>query len=375
MNRVKHGKFTFLLTTILTLQLSIGSGFVSQANATPKRAFAEILKTTQRQLDTQRGSEKEILQNFAETLIDENISLDEVTAYAQSKLTPKEYAAYQKELKTSLKGLDSKNLTPDEFTSVLQNTLRRTQTKGLTWSSCTTLPIGVIMVVVSFVIAAIAFGKEKLDEITSSSIVKNYESKKRDIENTFSDTNTKLDDPQTYFDGKIKAARDSIKSSTSEISSANYRLKQLSDDLSDLQSRLRYESDPDRIDSLTRQINSISSEIDDAVSRISSEERNIKNQLNDIETFTNEKQRYADHPEDIAKERAILEIWYPKALDAAKKQYDIDLNNLPTVNEGIRAENAATAKSKKTLLIIAAIGSATGLAAIIGAASEYKYCN
>ena len=345
------------------------------ATAPSAAAFGNVLKTYRSQLDQNHNgvSQEAILRDFAQGLIDKNVGVEDVDAYVKSKLTTSEYANFKKFLDTSLKGIDPNKLTAEEYSGVISEALKQTQAKGLTWSGCTTLSIGILVAVASVVVGIVAIAKHKLDAITSQGLYNDYVSRQNSINSTYSDTTAKLNDPKGYFGSKINGTNVAISNRQSDIYSYQGSIANDRAEISKYQYYLDFYdlTDSERA-SYRSYISSDESDINYYYNKISSAQSDISSYYTNISYYQAEINRYQD-PNTIKTERAALEAWLPKSLADAKSAYEVNLKNMPANNDSIAAKNVQIASTKKTLGIIAGVGGAASLAAILSSTNQGCY--
>lgn len=361
------GFFKSAILACLILSLSVPPQTAFAANET--KSFEKILSESQSEMDLGKTMQGESVQKFADALIASNVSVHEIDGYVKSKLTAKEYAAYEKQSKVMMKGLDPEKMTPNEFSQVVTRALEVTQPKALTWSSCSTLTVGVLIAVAAVVVGIVAIAKRKIDKITEDGLYNDWQNKNSSINSTYNDTKSKLDDPQGYFNRKINSAKSSISSDESSIDNLEGRINSAQNSISSLRYELAHTDDEDEQSRLRSRINSYQSDIERYQREISDYQDDISDSYNDIDRYYSEKQRYLD-PQVVINERAALEAWLPQALVSAEQNYQISLKDMPVNNEKIDRDNVKIAKTKKTLGIIAGVGGGASLAIILSSAGK-----
>jgi len=355
-----------LLCGALLVSLSLSP---RTASAAETKTFDQILLESQTSLDMGTALPSDMVQKFANELIAADISVDQIDQYVRSKLTAKEYGVYQKQQKIMMKGLDPEKMTPNEFSQVVARALEVTQPKALTWSSCTTLTIGILVAVAAVIVGVIAIAKQKIDLITQNGLYSDWQNKKNANQAQYNDTANKLNNPQGYFNAKINSANSDISYDQSKINDLSNQIQSAQTDLRNAQYNYSHATTQQDLDYYSGRISSIQSSINGYSSDITRYNGYINDDQNNIQHYLGEKIRYLD-PNVVAAEKAANEAWLPSAQLAADQNYQVNLTDMPANNAQITTENEQIAHSKETLGIIAGVGGATSLALILSSASS-----
>jgi chaperonin cofactor prefoldin len=361
-----------ILSLCLILNLTIPPSMVSASTTTEQPSFEAILKTSQFELDTGKAMPEESIHKFANQLLVSNIGVSEIDSYVKSKLTPKEYLAYEKQSRIMMKGLDPEKMTPNEFSQVVSRALEVTQPKALTWSSCSTLTVGILVAVAAVIVGIVAIAKRKIDKITEEGLYNDWQNKNSAINAHYADTNSKLNDPQGYFNRKIREAQNSISSERSDNNDLENKIDTAESRIRSLRSDLYSAYTEEEKSSIRSRINSYENDIDRYEREIRDNNSDIDRLQNNISTYQNEKIRYMN-PQVVIDERAALEAWLPQALLTAEQNYQISLKDMPADNIVIDAKNVKIMKTKKTLGIIAGVGGGASLALILSSVGSCEY--
>ncbi|MBL7717106.1 MAG: hypothetical protein JNL01_16705 [Bdellovibrionales bacterium] len=376
------------LSVVLVSQLVLGSiapTVQAAQTSAPKASFVSILKNHRAELEKSGADHGDVMNRFAKELIDQNVGVDEVSGFVKTQLSSKEFKAYQKYMDTALMGLDPNQLSTEEFSQIVEQALKVTQAKGLTWSSCTTMTGGIVLGAASLIVGIIALAKAKIDFqakklITPQDLQKTRDGEISSIKSTYSTKTTILRDPQAYYDGKIQSSY--VQMGLNNQSIQDYQLRRA--DAETRRSNLEYAysqavTENDRY-YYSNEIDKVESQIRSYNDSISSLQYSNQTLLSNISKYQSRKIYYSD-PAVIAAEKAELEVWYPQALATAEDKFQVSLANLDKTNDLIREDNEARrleieeknvdiAKTKKTLGIIAGIGGAASLAALLTSVSS-----
>lgn len=365
------------------------SPLVQSAHATQvvqsKASFATILRDHRAELEKKGTDSTDVMNRFVQNLLDHNVGVADVDQFVQGQLSAKEYKSFQKYMSTSMAGLDPNTLSSEEFGQIVEQALKATQSKGLTWSSCSTMTGGIVLGVAALVVGIVALAKSKIDFeakklITPQDLTATRDGEIKAATNSYKNKSLILRDPQTYYNGKIQTAYVEIGLNSQSIQEYQLRRSDAENRLSNLEYQYSQAlTDDDRyyysneIDKVERQI----TKYNESISNLQSNNRYL---LSDINSYTQKLIYYSD-PATVAAERAELELWYPQALATAENKFQVSLANLDKTNELIREDNEARrieieeknvdiAKTKKTLGIIAGVGGAASLAVILSSLSS-----
>ena len=167
---------------LVGLTLMNTSLFSTRAMAADHTAeLRAAVKTLQTGIDSGKTKPEDGVDVFSKTLLDKGISVEDVDGYVRARLNDTEYASFQNQINTSLRGIDPTSLRPEEMGEIVGRALSNVRAEGLYWSGCAQVWTGAAVIAAAVVTGIIAIIKSKSD----TSIRKDWEKKIADQTTTY----------------------------------------------------------------------------------------------------------------------------------------------------------------------------------------------
>lgn len=327
------------LGIVSLLSLSIFSNSVSMAIATTASAaagtqssaaadakfslIAKSLKKARKAIDSGAEQPKVAMAKFAEELVINDISVDDMDHFVLRTQTPRDYAKFQDAVAGAMNGVGNRAaLSGREFAEVMGVAVRGASNDGLAWSGCGMNYAGVALLLGAVVVGIIALTKTK----GSEKIKSDYQARKQAREKQYNDQRYDIENFQIVIPNQIVKIN-------GQISAANQRIAYLQGQLSVL--------DPESADAI------------DAKNEIASKSKQVtawNTQVLDLTLrmafLSNYENRYAE-------------------LTQLAIEYDADLRNLEQ-NEGTDVNMVPRNKKlAKTLGIVAGASAVLGTVLVV----------
>lgn len=163
-------KISVLLIGLLFFNTVTG---VAGARADQPGSLLEDVKTLQTSIDSGKMTPAAAVDVFSTNIVQQNISVDQVSAFVKTQMTEAQYAAYQNQIHTAMNGIDPSTLQPSELGQIVGQALSNVQTTGLYWDGCASIWTGAAVIAAAVVAGIIAIVKSK----SASSIQSSYNAK------------------------------------------------------------------------------------------------------------------------------------------------------------------------------------------------------
>lgn len=303
------------------------------------------IKTLQASIDSGSVSAPAAIDQFVAKIVEQNISINEVNAFVKTKMTPQQYTKFQKQMDSSVRGINPETLTSSELGDIVGQSLVAVQTEGLYWSGCSKMYTGIAVVAAAVVAAVIAHGKSK----SIDSIQNDYNNKINNTKNVMNGKISDINNWQEAYPRKITSYSNDIKNSQDDIDDLewDYKEAERSYYYATTDSDRKYYSD---------KMNSI--------------QTSIKNEYSDID-YDNDMISYYSSKMSVYNANPAQVAIDAQATAVAR---DNAVANLTAEQKQAVADAPANQKLGSQLKIGAGIGAAIGAGLIVKGYKEGSYC-
>ncbi len=318
---MKKAQKFIAISIVSLLFLNAGSVFAADSAAT----LLSGIKTLQASIDSGTTKPASAIDEFAKTIVEQNISVNDVNAFVKTQMTPAQFAKFQDKMNSSLRGIDPATLSSSEMGEIVGQSLADIHTEGLYWSGCANVWTGAAIITAAIVAGSIAIVKSK----SISAIQSDYNNR---ISNTISSDNQAIADTnnwKTAFPQRISDLNNQIRSDQSDISY--------------LQSELN-----------TAEQQGDSAQVTIYQNEISADYSEINSDENAISDYSSKMVEYAANPSQVAVDAAAIAA-----------QRDSTVANLHVQENNAVAAAPSNQKLGQQLFIGAGIGAAIGTGLLI----------
>ncbi len=262
-NKMSLGVVSILSLTLVSNGLSFAMMSTAEAAATTQSAaqadksfgvIAGALKKARKAIDSGAMAPKDAMAKFSETLVLENISLDQVDNFVGATQSRKDHEKFQVRVKDAMAGVNGRAaLSGPEFAEVLATGIRGASNDGLAWAGCGGFVAGIALIIGAVVVGVVALTKTK----GSAAVTKDYENRKQERQKQYNADKYDIENFQIVIPQTIVTIN-------GQISTANQRIAYLNGQLSVLDPNSQAAIDAkNEIADKTRQVTSWNTQIVD----------------------------------------------------------------------------------------------------------------
>ncbi len=209
----------------MTIATTASAAADTQASASADAKFSMIaksLKKARKAIDSGAQAPKLAMAQFAEELVLNDISIDDMDHFVLRTQTPRDYAKFQDAVAGAMNGVGERAaLSGREFADVMGVAVRGASNDGLAWSGCGMNYAGVALLLGAVVVGIIALTKTK----GSEKIQQDYQSRKQIRQKQYNDQRYDVENFQIVIPNQIVKIN-------GQISAANQRIAYLQGQLS-----------------------------------------------------------------------------------------------------------------------------------------------
>jgi hypothetical protein len=135
-------------------------------------ALTKEVKTLQAKIDSGAKSD-DAIDVFSKSIVDQNISLADVEKFVRARFTEAEYATFESQINSALRGIDPATLSQQEMADIVARALAGVRSEGLYWSGCAQFWTGAAVIAAAVVAGIFAIVKSK----SEASVKKDWDTK------------------------------------------------------------------------------------------------------------------------------------------------------------------------------------------------------
>jgi hypothetical protein len=305
----------------------------------------EGIKTLEASIDSGASTPTDAIDRFAKTIVEKNVSLNEVNAFVKTKMTAQQFSKFQEQINSSLRGIDPDTLTSSEVGDIVGQSLAAIHTEGLYWSGCSKMWTGAAVIVAAVIAGTIAVAKSK----SVSQIQSEYNKKITDTTNTMNQQIADTNNWQQAYPDHINSLNADLHNNQSDLSYYESKYNDAAWRYSTSTTTSDQQFYSNQMDSYRRSMNTAQSNIDYDITKIS--------------YYSSKIAEYTVNPAQVS-------------IDASAQATarDTAIANLNAQEQNAIEDAPANQKLGRQLGIGAGVGAAVGAGLLINGFKEGKYC-